>query len=698
MPQSQQNNTNNDGSTPSNFINNNDNLLFENTTKYFSNSYNKNLFNAAINLINPQSNKKFIQSIITSSEQVPLQKDIKIQRFSNDKDKIVKNVDNTTIFPLANYHLENRMFNIHKDHIYGGFDTNVDERSVNNYKDISLKPLTTMDPSLDKQRNRPYTKFMLNLIRDLKINNPVHFIEETIAYIMYQYDNNLHNFGPRGNDRVTVIFSDQLNVDLHIDTKENTFCINATVIEDIAHAIRAILICCAFRGLCHNQPITIYIPTTYLHQFDYNSNLRNDSRIFTSTFLELFNTATSILNGVIPKNEISHTETRNNRLERIVDRARVPPLLNNFDHSKRFLVNVKDFYAAMMVITKSYGSFYFNGRFYNANFQLCDNLSPRGSDVYIVRSSTQAKLAYLHKFIQYVHEIDIELFSSSRLSNKFLFMVRRYYIVQAAYIKKFMGSLLRCRIDEDLAPDQQMFFDILSILDCNQTSMELEINGQEKVTISFESLSFTNLSRNNDLNNIRAYQRNPMAVVQPLQINRAAAWFNNLQPEPNGSVHHVQDRIIDMDFNRNQNNLPIYDDLYLVEYCNPFSNWNINYYGNILNVVSCEKFHIDTDGYKRWNNNKSYYMNNGNCGSYDLYGRLGRITGSLISISNSTICHISNFFLPRMYWYEDDPDDVSVIEFKMRSQDYRENNNDLYYYSQIEETPNVKFLRRRNFD
>lgn len=637
-----------------------------------------------INKINNNNSIKFVEDIITSNDQISLSRELKKNKMVNDKEKLIYNNTNTTSFPLCTYRRDIRSFNIHPEAHAGGFSTIIDEKTISHYANLNLEPNSTLNAGVDKQKNRPYTAFEYSLIKNLTDKSKVHFILETIAYIYYRYDRarNIADLAQNiQNTNVRIIFHDQLNSDVMNKENYNNFAINFSDPEDICHAIRAILLCCAFRGLVHNQNISIYIPIRYNHIFDRDSNIKNSPRIIDSTLLILFRTCTSILNGVVPKTEIRGPPDPNNNNVRPILRAEVDYELGEYDHDHSFPVNILDYYSALCIISRSFGIMYFNGRNYDGNLNVATNITQQGTNVTYIPSSFDNRIAYINKFLRYTCEKKVYVHSTARLNNKLLWLVRRRFIILSEYIKWSVGSMADSRLREEFGGIYRSLLNIMEHIGDNILNATVTVDG-EKFTVNFLSMAKSSIHINCGLSAAEAYTQSN-DYNRNLGYNRSQAWFNNQRNEPNGLAIHISDKSINHQFAQDNNGDPIQDNLFLVEYCNAYANWNNDYFGTIFNEITLDKYHAEDEGHIDWNYKNIYLYSNGLIGEAHIYGRFGSEVYRIYAYANTRNVDCTYYYYPNIYKIKKNADNKQFLKVLIKSQDYLDDNHDDLYYHKV---------------
>lgn len=636
-----------------------------------------------IKKINASNSIKFAEDIVVSNDQISLDRELIKNKMVNDKEKLIYNNTNTTSFPLLTYRQDIRIFNLHPDAQSGGFETLVDEKQIEHYQNINLEPNSTLNAPVDKQKNREYTSYEYHLVKSLTDTSKVHFILESIAYIYYQYDYNLNIANTPENvqrRQVKILFHDRLNSSQINTENYNNFVINESEEENICHAIRAILLCCAFRGLINQDNITIYLPIRYDHIFDRDSNLRNSPRIFEATFIDMFRTVTSILNGVVPKTQILGQPDPNDNNNRPILRAAVDFELGELSHQHSFSINVNDYYAALSIISRSFGIMYFNGRNYDGNLNHATNITRLGAHVVYIPATFENRIAYVNKFLRYKINKDIIIHRSSRLSNKLLWLTRRRFIIWSEYIKWTVGSLVDSRLRQEFGGIYRKILNVLEHLGDNIINATLTVDG-DKISTNLLSMAKNTIHINCDLSLADAYKQSN-DYDQNLGINRSRAWFGQPQyGEPNGNNILITDKSIDHPFLEDGDGNPIQDCLFLVEYCNAVANWNSNYYGSILNEIEISKYHEEDESHIEWNKKDIYLFSNGLIGESHLYGRYGSILYNIYAYSNTRNVDCTYYYYPNIYRIKKNEKNRQYLRIMIKSQDYlSDNHEDLYYH------------------
>lgn len=649
----------------------------------FSQNIEQNYLDPFIKKINASNSVKYVEDIIISNDQISLSRELTKNKMVNDKPKLIHNNTNTTSFPLITYRQDIRHFNLHPDAKSGGFETLVDEKQVEHYHNLNLEPNSTLNAPLDKQKNREYTTYEYHLIKSLTDTSKVHFILETIAYIYYQYDyrRDMNDAADNIQQRqVRILFHDKLTSSQINNENYNNFVVNESESENICHAIRAILLCCAFRGLITQEEITIYLPIRYDHIFDRDSNLRNTPRVFQASFIDMFRTVTSILNGVVPKTQILGPPDPNNNNSRAVLRPEVDFELGELSHQHSFSVNVNDYYAALSIISRSFGIMYFNGRNYDGNLNRATNLTRLGAHVVYIPSTFENRIAYVVKFLRYKIDKNIIIHSSSRISNKLLWITRRRFIIWSEYIKWTVGSLADNRLRQEFGGIYRKILNVLQHLGDNILNANITIEG-EKICTNFLSMSKNIIHTNCDLSAVEAYQQSN-DYDQDLGYNRSRAWFNQPQyGEPNGNNIHIGDKSINHQFQEDDEGNPRQDCLFLVEYCNSISNWNDDYYGSIFNELEVGKYHEEDEAHIEWNKKDIYLLSNGLVGESHIYGRYGSFVHNIYAYANTRNVDCTHYYYPNIYRIKKNEKNKQFLRIMIKSQDYLDNNHqDLYYH------------------
>lgn len=635
--------------------------------------------------------------MLTSSIQVGLSSEIQKQKMQNDKPKIVNNNSNTTMWPLGHYAREIRRLKIKQDATEGGFPAERKEDDIAVFKNISLQPTTTNEPALDKQRSRKYTKYMYAIINSLTDQSKVHFIRETVCYILYQYlynqQVNNENFIHRS---VKLVFSDWLYTLGEHPSDQATYVVNASNITEVAHAIRAILLANNTYAVTGIADIIIYVPTPYLHEFDYSSNIRNTSRIIETEAQELYQTVTSLINNVVPKTAIEADREGHG------GRDAVDPVLDVPEHPHKFVVDVQDHHAAMSCLSRSFGVLYFNGRCYNGNLVLCNAQSQEASQVIMVQSNLKLRIAFVHKFVTYANAHEVMLFSSARYNNKIAWYTRNRFNFISMYVKRFIGSFAPNDLRDDLGGDYRSFLNIVEILGDNYIDVKLTFQDCEQ-NFNLISCCYCPISIANGLSDLTAYtQSNEYDAFRG--FNRAAAWFGGQQHtlDTNAPNIRIADKRIahefeqegDGDQRRNVNH-----SLFLVEYCNCITNWNDTIFGSYAQPIEVNKYNYQLNSTKKWDFNKYYYLENGSVGYTHEYGMTPHINLQIFCYANNLIFDCNAFIIPYLYEYDVDEETGTIsAQFLIKHQRYiTPQNADLYHPSGDSVKGTFKSLKRRNF-
>lgn len=639
----------------------------------FSKNFDPDVLENFRKLLNQTTSEKFINAMLADSTQIGLPKEIKKQKMQNDKETVVNNRSNSVMYPLGHYAQEIRNFNIHDDANKGGFPVEREEDAIANFQNINLKPTTTNDPSLDKQRSRKYTKYLFSIISTMNDSSKLHFIKETVCYILYQYLYNVHelNNAEFAAANCHLYFSDHLQDIGEFPQGGDYYVLNMANETEIAHAIRAILIANNTYDVSRGNIINIYVPTPYQYAFDFLTNREHQSRVITVTNQQLFASASSILNGVIPHQAYEGDE--DNGIPAI---DAVAPVLDAPTHPHRFVVNVQDLHAALSLISRSWGVLYFNGRCYDGNLQECNAATAQASLVNLVQSDVKLRIAYVHKFCSYVVEHDIVMFSSARLNNKLIWYTRRRFNEISEYVKRFIGSFCNNRAREELGDDYRVFLDMVELIGDQYWDVEMLFNN-EKIKVNLISCCWCPVATNCALSNLDAYTRSNQ-YDEDHHCNRAAHWFGNElhRIEINAPNIPIQDHEINYEPNQDADNHPIYDNLILVEYCNCITNWNEDFFGSFSLSKNVEKYHYNHNSAKEWKFNKYYYLENGNVGSFSLYGFEGHQQFNIFAFANNLNFDCNAYCIPYLYEFEPDDETVTIdAKYYVKHQRYIDDDN-----------------------
>lgn len=676
----------------------NNNLTFSKTFRILQNlnfgkRYNESLLNNLSLGINEETQNRFIQNMIFSSTQIPLSREIKKQKMQNDKETISINSSNTTLFPLSHYNREIRNLNITSDSTYGGHNIERDEEAINIFRNLTLKPTTTNDSSLDKLRTRKYTKYLYQIISSLNDYNKVHFTKETICYILYAflYQQPQLDRQQFSNQLIHLYFHDHLHEIGEHPLDDEFYVINASDSIEIAHAIRAILLTNDCYRLSRNHPINIYIPTPFIKYFDPQFELDRQSKIIEVQAQILHSQCLSWINGTY-----AHLGRQANERLNLEAIEQVLPDLTPLQNPFSFTVDIHDFHSAMSVLSRSWGVLYFNGRCYDGNLNACGALTRNAAHVILVSSDLKLRIAFVHKLIHYAAEKDIVLYRKSRILNKLCWYTRNRFIMISIYLKRFLGSLLESTVRNELGSDYRMFLDIAEIIGDQFFDVKLRSNNNDE-TFNLLSCARNPINIHCDLSDHMAYTYSPQHIVNE-GINRSRAWFGDIQM--NNDIPSVNIHIQDKSYNHQPMNPGDFtSELLLVEYCNSITNWNELLFGTYEISKKIDKYHFQPNSHKQWNYNTWYYLENGLSGQYEIYGINGHMNLRIHVYANNLNFDCNAFCIPYIYEYPDDPDNHTThVRFYVKDQPYITiHNSHLYHPSGDSVTGLFKPIVRQNF-